>query len=276
MARLLANELARTLERPVIVDSRPGGGTVIGTQAVALAPPDGNTFGMVFSPHAINQGMRRKTPYDALADFEPICLGGYSIVVLVAAPDFAASSVDALLRAMRRADPPLQYASLGIGSVSHLAGELLAVEAGVALQHVPYNGSTGIYRALIGGDLPLAFVTLESALPHLRAGRVRALAITSARRAAGFAQIPTIAESLPGFELDGFYGFVAPARTPAAFVDRLAAEIMSALQTPSLRNVLLQSGLVVSVAGPAAFAQFLRRQIEKYALLARRTGITLD
>lgn len=276
MARLLAKDVARTFGRPVVVDNRPGGGTVTGTRAVAMAAPDGNTIGMVFSPHAINQAMRQKTPYHALADFEPVCLGGYSIVVLVTRPDFAARSVHELIELMRRADPPLQYASLGTGSVSHLAGELLEIEANVTLEHLAYNGSAEVYRALVRGDLPLAFVTLESALPHLRAGRIRALGITSATRAAPFPQLPAIAESLPGFELDGFYGFVAPARTPPAIVETLGAAIMGALQTPAIRDRLLHGGLLVSVAPPAAFREFLRKQVEKYAALSRRTGIMLE
>lgn len=276
MARLLAKEVSRALDRPVVVDNRPGGGMIIGTRAVAMAAPDGNTFGMVFSPHAINQALRRQMPYNALTDFEPICLGGRSIVVLVTQPGFAARSVTQLLKLARRAGPPLQYASLGMGSVSHLAGELLAIEADVPLEHVPYNGSAQIYRALINGDLPLAFVTLESALPHLRARRLRAFGITSARRVAPFQQLPAIAEFVPGFELDGFYGFVAPARTPAPFVNALASEIARTLQTPSIRDRLAVGGLVVSVEPPAAFAEFLRQQIDKYAALARRTGITLD
>ena len=276
MARLLARNLSRAFDRPVVVDSRPGGGSIVGTRAVAMAPPDGNTLGMVFSSHAINQAMRHHTPYDALTDFAPVCLGGRSIVVLVTQPGFAARNMDELIGLARRADPPLQYASLGIGSVSHLAGELLAIEADVALEHVPYNGSAQVYRALISGDLPLAFVTLESALPHLRARRLRALGITSARRAAPYPQLPAIAEFLPGFELDGFYGFVAPAHTPAPLVDRLSTEVARALQTPSIRDRLAAGGLIVSVAPPAAFAEFLRQQIDKYAALARRTGITLD
>jgi tripartite-type tricarboxylate transporter receptor subunit TctC len=276
MARLLAKDLSRALDRPVVVDSRPGGGTIVGTLAVAKAPPDGNTFGMVLSPHAINQALRPRTPYNALTDFEPVCLAGHSIVVLVTRPDFAARTVAELIGLMRRTTPPLQYASLGTGSVTHLAGELLAVEADVALQHVSYNGSAEVYRALIRGDLPLAFVTLESALPHLRGGRVRALGITSARRAPPFPEIPAIAESLPGFELDGFIGFVAPARTPASIVETLGTEIAKALQTPSVRDRLLDGGIVVSVATGAAFTEFLRRQIDKYAALAKRTGITLE
>ncbi|QSI31807.1 tripartite tricarboxylate transporter substrate binding protein [Variovorax sp. RKNM96] len=276
MARLLAKDLSGTLERPVFVDNRPGGGMIIGTQAVATAAPDGNTFGIVFSPHAVNQAMRQHMPYNALTDFKPICLGGHSIVVLVAQADFAARSVAQVIELAQRTDPPLQYASLGIGSVSHLAGELLSIEADVELEHVPYNGSSQVYRALIGGDLPLAFVTLESALPHLRARRIRALGITSARRVAAYPQLPAIAESLPGFELVGFYGFVAPARTPSRFVDTLSTEIAKTLQTPHIRDRLASDGVVVSVEPPEVFAEFLRQQIDKYAALARRTGIRLD
>jgi tripartite-type tricarboxylate transporter receptor subunit TctC len=275
-ARLLAEDLSSRLGRPVVVDNRPGGGMIVGTQAVAMAAPDGNTFGMVFSPHAVNQAMRHQMPYNVLTDFEPVCLGGRSMVVLVAHPSFAARSVAQLIDLARRADPPLQYASLGIGSVSHLAGELLAIKADIALEHVPYGDSAQIYPALIRGDLPLAFVTLESALPYLRAQRLRALGVTSAQRAAPYPQLPAISESLPGFELVGFYGFIAPARTPAPFVHTLSTEIMRTLQTPRIRDLLAACGLDVSVAPPAAFAEFLRQQIDKYAALARRTGITLD
>lgn len=276
MARLLAKDLSRALDRPVVVDNRPGGGNIVGTHAVAVAPPDGNTFGMVLSSHAINQAMRPRTPYNALADFEPLCLGGRSIVVLVASPRFVARTMAEAIERMRAAKPPLHYASLGVGSVSHLAGELLAIEADVTLQHVSYNGSAEIYRALLRGDLPLAFVTLESALPHLRARSIRALGITSARRAAAFPDLPAIAEVLPGFELDGFFGFVAPAGTPAAFVDRLGTEIGRSLESPAIRDRLLDGGLIVSVVRGAGFTEFLKRQVEKYAALARRTGITLD
>jgi tripartite-type tricarboxylate transporter receptor subunit TctC len=160
--------------------------------------------------------------------------------------------------------------------VTHLAGELLAIEAVVPLAHVPYTDSAQVYPALLGGDLMLAFVTLESALPYIRSQRLRALGITSAKRADRYPEIPTISESLPGFELIGFYGFVAPARTPAPFIQTLSGEIMRALQTPRIRERLAAGGLDVSVAPPAAFAAFLRQQIDKYMLLARRTGITLD
>ena len=275
-ARLLAEELSIRFGRLVVVDNRPGGGMIVGTHAIAMAAPDGNTFGMVLSPHAVNQAMRRHMPYNALTDFEPVCLGGHSIILLVAHPRLPVRSVAELIDMARRTDPPLQYASLGMGSVTHLAGELLAIEAAVPLAHVPYTDSAQVYPALLGGDLMLAFVTLESALPYIRSQRLRALGITSAKRAERYPEIPTISESLPGFELIGFYGFVAPARTPAPFIETLSGEIMRTLQTPRIRERLAAGGLDVSVAPPAAFAAFLRQQIDKYMLLARRTGITLD
>ena len=275
-ARLVGDDLSSRFGRPVVVDNRPGGGMIIGTQAIAMAAPDGNTFGMVFSAHAVNQAMRHHMPYNALTDFEPVCLGGHSVIVLVAHPRLATRSVAQLIELARRADPPLQYASLGYGSVSHLAGELFALEAGVRLAHVPFTDSTQAYRALIGGELALAFVTLESALPYIESQRLRGLGITSARRVARHPQLPAIAESLPGFELIGFYGFIAPARAPARFVEMLSTEIMGTLQTPRIRERLAAGGLDVSVAPPADFAEFLREQIDKYTLLARRTGITLN
>jgi tripartite-type tricarboxylate transporter receptor subunit TctC len=276
LARLLVDNLARALDRPVMVDNRPGGGTVIGTQAVAMAAPDGNTVGMVLSPHAINQAMRQHMPYNVLTDFEPLCLGGHSINVLVAHPGFGVDNVGQLIERARRADLPLQYASLGMGSVSHLAGEMFAIDAEVDLQHVPYNGSVQVYRALVGGEVPLAFVTLESALPHIRSGQLKALGITNARRSTRYPQIPAIAESLPGFELVGFFGFVAPARTPSEVTCSLSAEIARSLQAPAIRTKLADDGVVVSVRPPAEFAAFLRDQVGKYTALAKRTGIRLD
>ena len=276
MARMLVDSLARSLGRPVMVDNRPGGGTIVGTLAVAMAAPDGNTFGMVLSPHAINQAMRQHMPYDVLTDFESLCLGGYSIVALVAHPSFAADSVAQLIDLARHTDPPLQYASLGVGSVSHLAGELFAIEADVALAHVPYNGSVQVYRGLVSRDLPLAFVTLESALPHIRDQRLKVLGVTNARRAARFPGIPAIAESLPGFELVGFFGFVAAAGTPPKIIDTLGAAIARTLQTPRLRESLADDGVVISAAPAKAFDAFLRQEVDKYAALSKRTGVRLD
>jgi tripartite-type tricarboxylate transporter receptor subunit TctC len=276
IARLLGNKLTRSLARPVLIENRPGGGTIVGTRALALAAPDGNTIGMVITAHAINQALRQHMAYDALADFEPICLGGYTILALVAHPRLAVANVRQLIQLARRSRPALQYASLGIGSASHLAGELFNVQADVNLQHVPYDGSAHVYGALANGDIQLAFVTLESALPHVRAGSIRVLGITNARRSPAYPQYPAIAEALPGFEMPGFFGFMAPARTPPNIVNQLHDAIEKALDAPDLSKRLSELAVIVAVSRPEAFGAFLRSEIERYAALAKRTGVKIE
>jgi tripartite-type tricarboxylate transporter receptor subunit TctC len=276
LGRLLSQGLAHALGRKVIVDNRPGGGSIVGTQAVALAPPDGGTIGLVFSALAINQALRPHMPYDAFADFDPICLGGYTVMALVAHPALPADDVAQLIALARRTQPALQYASLGIGSASHIAGELFNAEVGVTLEHVPYNGSAQIYREMQGGRLQLAFVTLESALPLVQAGRLKVLAITNARRAPRYPRIPAIAETVPGFEMLGFFGFVAPAGTSRPWVEEVRRAIEKTLTDPQAQARLAPAGVEVTVSTPAAFADFLRGEVQKYAALARRTGVRLE
>jgi len=276
MVRLIGEPLARTLGRQILVDNRPGGGTVTGTLALAQASADGDTIGFVVSAHAINQAMRQQMPYDALADFEPVCLAGYSVLALVARPDLPADDVRQLAALAARSRPRLQYASLGTATASHLAGELFNLQAGVQIEHVPFNGSAKIYLALGGDELKLAYTTLDSALPHLRAGSLKLLGVTNARRIPAYPQYPAIAESLPGFEVIGFVGFVAPAGTPARAVERLYAGIASVLRTPAVAQRLAELATVVNIAGPEQFGIFLRQEIAKYSALARRTGIKVE
>jgi tripartite-type tricarboxylate transporter receptor subunit TctC len=276
IARLLGDRLARSLARRVVIENRSGGGTILGTRILAQAAPDGNTIGLVVSAHAINQALRRRMPYDALTDFEPVCRGGYAVVALVARPSLAVTTVRQLIELVRRSQPTLQYASLGVGSASHLAGELFNVYADVGLQHVPYGGSAQVYRALASGDIQLAYVTLESALPHIRAGSITVLGVTNAQRSLSHPQYPAIAESLPGFEMLGFFGFLAPARTPPPIVNQLYAEIEQALDAPDLSKRMSERAVIMAVARPEVFAAFLRSEIDKYAALAKRTGITIE
>lgn len=274
--RLIGDGLSKTLQRPLVVDNRPGGGTVTGTLALANAEPDGDTIGFVVSAHAINQAMRHQMPYDALADFEPVCLCGNSVLALVAAPELPAANVAELLRLAARDRAGFQYASLGVGSASHLAGELFNLRAGVEIQHVPFNGSPQVYRALMGRQILLAFVTMDSALPHIRSGRLKVLGVTDARRSAVFPSYPAIAETLPGYEVNGFFGFMAPARTAPAVVGRLYEEIARVLRSPAVAGRMAELGAVVHVGSPAQFTAFLQQEIARYAALARRTGIKVE
>jgi tripartite-type tricarboxylate transporter receptor subunit TctC len=276
IARLVAAEMTASSGRTVVIENRPGAGTILGTIAVAHALPDGNTVGLVVSAHAINQALRAKMPFDALADFAPVCLGGHAVMALVANSGFPARTVQELIRLAKRSLQPLAFASLGVGTASHLAGRLFALSADIALEHLPYNGSAQIYRAMRGDEVPLAVVTLESALPHLRAGRIDVLGVTTARRTPAFPMIPTIAETLDGYEVLSFFGFVAPKRTPDAIVERLYRDIASALSQPTLSRRLTERAIVVELAAPRVFEAFLRDQIRRYAEIGRLSGIRIE
>lgn len=276
LVRLIGEGLSPLLRRRVLVDHRPGGGTVLGTLGLAQAAPDGDTIGLVLSTVAINQAMRQHMPYDVLTDLQPVCLGGHSLVALVARADLSADSMAEFLALAARSQHPLQYASLGVGSSTHLCGELLQLRTGIELQHVPYNGSPPVYQALLGGQLPAAFVTMDSALPYIAAGRLKALGVTSPRRSREFPQVPAIAETVAGFQVVGFFGFMAPAQTPVAVVKTLYSALAETLNSAALRRQLAAQAVVVGVQGPAEFAAFLRDQIAQYAALAKRTGIRIE
>jgi len=274
--RLIGKGLEPHLGRQVLVENRSGGGSIVGTLAVANAPPDGRIIGMVFAAHAINQALRKHMPYDALSDFAPLCLGGYNIIVLVAGSGYPADDAGELIAQARKASTPTLYGSLGVGSAAHIAGELLAVEAEIDLQHVPYNGSAHIYREILAGDLPFGIVTLASALPYLRARKLKVLGTTHARRSSRYPELPAVAEFLPGFELLGFFGFVAPARTPAAVVERQADALGKVLRSPEAAPQFAELGAEIAVSTPSGFASFLRAEVDRFAALSRRTGMRLD
>ena len=276
IARLVAQAMTASSGRAVVIENRPGGGTVVGTITLARAAPDGNTVGLVVSAHAINQALRSKMPFDALADFAPVCLGGHAVLALVARTGFPGRTVQELIGLARRSPQPIAFASLGVGTASHLAGELLALKAGIALQHLPYNGSPQVYRAMRSDQVQLAVVTLESALPHVRAGLIELLGVTTAHRSPAFPHVPAIAETLDGYEVVSFFGFLAPAGTPSAQVERLYEEISSALREPAVSRRLADMAIVVEVAAPRAFESFLRDQVRRYAEIGRLSGIRIE
>ena len=276
IVRLVAQAMTARSGRAVVIENRPGGGTIVGTIALARAVPDGNTIGLVVSAHAINQALRAKMPFDAFADFAPVCLGGHAVLALVARAGFPGRTVPELIGLARRSPQPIGFASLGVGTASHLAGELLALKAGIALQHLPYNGSPQVYRAMRGDQVQLAVVTLESALPHARAGLIELLGVTTARRSAAFPQVPAIAETLDGYAVVSFFGFLAPARTPSAQVERLYGEISSALREPAVSRRLADMAIEVALAAPRDFESFLRDQVRRYAEIGRLSGIRIE
>ncbi len=276
--RMLAGRLSESLRQRVVVDNRPGASNITGTDIAAKANADGYTLLWVSSTHAINAGLRRgKLPFDPQKDFAPVTLFAKIPFILVVHPSLAANSVGELLALARAKPGQINYASAGIGSTSHFAGELLKKNAKVNLLHVAYKGSAALI-ATVAGESSVLFTGPLSVLPHAKAGRLRALAVTTARRSPAFPDLPTVAEGgVPGFEYTSWYGLLAPRHTPALTVTRLALATAEALKHPELGNFLAREGFELDGSGPAAFQKFLDSEITKYLELTPTIdGLRLD
>ncbi|MBS0337159.1 MAG: tripartite tricarboxylate transporter substrate binding protein, partial [Proteobacteria bacterium] len=276
LTRVIAQQLQAAWGQSVVVDFRPGGGVIVGSQALARSPADGHTLGLITSGHSLNQVMRKDLPYDPVKDFAPVARIGYYVMALVAVPAFEANDVKGLVAVAKAKPGSVQYASLGIGGATHLAGELLKLTAGIDMQHVPYNGSAPAYRDMLGGRVPTAFVILNSALPHVRAGRLKVLAVTNPKRSQIYPEYPTIGESVPGYELISWAGFAVPGATPRDLVQKLSADVLKALQAPEVRQKLTDYGLEVAPQGAADFEAFMRSETVRLGNIVRDTGFKLD
>ncbi|MEH3085188.1 MAG: tripartite tricarboxylate transporter substrate binding protein [Xylophilus ampelinus] len=275
LARLVAERLGPALGQPVLVENKAGGNTVIGTQAVAAAPPDGLTLLQMPAAHAINAALVPRLPYDPVRGFECITLAARAPFLLVAGSGLPWRSVGDLVAAAKERPGSHTFASSGNGGNAHLMGELLNHLAGIRLLHVPYKGTAAAINDVIGGQVDCTFSTYAGAAPALRAGRVRVLGVTSARRAEAFPEIPAIAEAgYPGYDVQGWWGFAAPAGTPRPVVDRLNREINRAVQAPALRARLAGDAVETQGTTPEAFAAHLAAEIALWTRLVRQAGIT--
>jgi tripartite-type tricarboxylate transporter receptor subunit TctC len=283
LARALAPELSRVFGQQFVVDNKPGAGGNVGAAEVAKSPPDGYTLLMgTVGTHGINQSLYPKLPYDPIKDFAPITLFAGVPNVLVLNPAKAEAlkigSVPDLIRHAKANPGKLNMASSGNGTSIHLSGELFKSMTGTFLVHFPYRGSGPALLDLIGGTMDLMFDNLPSALPHIKAGKLKALAVTSAQRSAALPELPTIAEaaSLPGFEASSWFGLLAPAGTPADIVDRVQQETAKALATPALKERLLAQGAIPSGMKPAEFAAFIAAETRKWAQVVKVSGAKVD
>ena len=272
MARLIAQKLGERWGQPVVLEHKPGGGTVIGTQAVAVAPPDGHTIGIVISAHTINPSLRKDLPYDTLRDLAPLTQIGNTVLALVAIPAFPADDLRGLLAEAKKKPGELAYASLGVGTATHLSGELLKIRGGVDLLHVPYPGSAPAYKDMLGGRVPLGFVVLQSALPHVKAGRLKVIGITGAKRSAVYPEFPALAETLPGYVVESMFGLVAPGATPKDVVRRISADAGAVLRDPAMTARFTELGIEIVASSPEEFGAFTRAEIEKWAPVVRASG----
>jgi tripartite-type tricarboxylate transporter receptor subunit TctC len=274
LARLVAQGLSERLGRQVVVDNRPGAGTIIGSEIVAKAPPDGYTLLMSVSTLAVNPAIYKKMPYDALRDFAPITQTAFVPNLFVVHPSVPAKSVKEMIALAKARPGEILYASSGQGTNPHLTMELFASMAQIRMIHVPYKGGTPAFIDLIAGRVAIMATNLASIMPYVRSGKLRALGVTSARRAAAAPDIPTIAEAgLPGYESVQWYGLLAPAGTPRDIIARLHRESAVTLRVLDNRARLASDGVEVVESSPEEFAVFLKAETVKMAKVVKAAGI---
>jgi tripartite-type tricarboxylate transporter receptor subunit TctC len=278
VARVIGQDLNRSWGQPVLVDNRPGAGGNIGADAVAKAPPDGYTILMgAVSTHAINVWLYSKLPYDPIKDFAPITLVTSVPNVLVLHPSVPAKNVQQLIALAKARPGQLNFASGSTGSAGHLAGELFKTMASVDMVHIPYKGAAPAVTDLLAGHVSLLFDNMASALPNIKAGRVRALAVTTARRSPFLPEIPTIDETgLRSFDIGTWFGVFAPAGTPPAIVVQLNRELVRILNTPAMKERLATLGAEPMGNTPEAFANFVKSEMSKYERIVRASGAKAD
>jgi tripartite-type tricarboxylate transporter receptor subunit TctC len=276
-ARLIGQKLGEGWGQQVVVDNRPGANGIIGMDAAAKAKPDGYTLATaVPSAMAINQFIYKKLPYQPLRDFAPVTQTTRIDFVLVVNPALKAESVAELVALARARPGELNFSSSGVGNLNHLAGELFAMRTGAQLTHVPNKGDTPAMLDVMAGETQLMFATLPGALPHIRSGKLRALAICGEARAADFPDLPTLAEAgVAGVTVTGWTAVVAPAGTPAPIVRKIQADIARALETPELKETLAKQGAAPVGSPPDAFAAFLVAEAAKWSKVIAEAGLAL-
>ena len=277
-ARIIGERMSIDWKQPVTIDNRPGAGGNIGSDVVAKSPPDGYTLIMgVTGSHAINVSLYSRMPYDPVKDFEPISQVAVVPNVVVVHPSVPANTLQELVALAKKEPGKLNYASLGNGTAAHLTMEMFKSVAGIEITHIPYKGSAPAVSDLLGGQVQTMIDGLPSALPHVKAGKLRALAVTSAKRSRAAPDLPTIAESgYPGFSADAWSGLFAPKGTPKAVVDKLAGETQLILKLPETQKRLGELGAEPVGSSPAEFAQFVRGEIDKWARVVKASGARLD
>ena len=277
LARLLGQKLQAEWGFPVIVDNRAGGNTIIATEIIARASPDGYTLILTSSTHSVIPGFYPKLPYDPIRDFDAVGLIATSSPILVIHPSVPATGVREFISWAKSRPSPLNYGSSGVSGSGHLAMELFKSKAGLQLAHVPYKGMAPVINDLIAGNVSVMFGNLAPTLPHVRSGRLRALATAGAKRSQVIPELPTIAESgLPGFEVSPYFGVLGPAHMPKGVVEKLNAEISRIFQLPESRERLAALGFDTTPETPERFMSMIKVDMNMWGELIRQNKITLE
>jgi tripartite-type tricarboxylate transporter receptor subunit TctC len=274
IARALVGRLSEDLRQSVVVDNRGGANGIIGTDLTAKSPPDGYTFLIIGNGFAINASVYRKLPYHPERDFAPVSLVGNGSYVLVVHPSLAARNVSELIALAKASPGKLTMASAGIGNMAHLAGELFMSMTGVRFVHVPYKGGGPAITELLGGQVSLYFSTITVALPHIRAGKLRALAVSGAQRSSVAPELPTIAEAgVSRYAVDGWYAMLMPAQTPPQIIARFAGSLHRALQASDVKQRLAAQGIDTAISTPEAMRKIIAADIAQWAKVVREAGV---
>jgi len=278
ISRTLGIVMAQDLGQPVIIDNKPGAGTIIGTDAVAKSAPDGSTLVMATFAHVVNPSLQAKLPFDWEKSFAPVILIGRSPNVLVVRPDSPYKSVKDIVAAAKARPGKLSFASQGSGTSAHLAGELFKSLTGTDITHIPYRGAGPALTDLLGGQVDMMFATASAAGPFIQSGKLRALGVTTADRSPSpvLAGVPPIAETVPGYAADSWYGLLAPAGTPAPVIARLNAAARKAVQSDAFRSKVEPEGLVPSTGTPEQFAHYLKGEEARWRKVVKAANITAD
>jgi tripartite-type tricarboxylate transporter receptor subunit TctC len=272
VARIVGQKLSEKYGQPVIVENRTGAGGVVGTEYASRAPADGYTLLLVSPSHAVAPILEKNAHWNPVRDFKGISGIGIVPNVIVVNPSVPAHNMAEFIALARKSNPPLTYATAGIGTSNHLSGELLAQEAKIKLVMVPYKGQTDALTDLLAGRVAMMPLTAALAMPNVKAGKLRALAVTTAQRASAMPDLPTVAESapLPGYEVGTWFGLVAPAATPQAIRDQLAAEVHKIVEMPDVQAKFTHLGMEMNWQSPAQFDAFVAKEFDKWTKVAKQ------
>ena len=276
IGRLVAGKMQEIWGEPVIVESKPGAGTVVGTEYVAKSPPDGYTVGIVVTAHVINPSLRSSLPYDTLKDFSAVTQVSVQHLVIAASPSFEANTVAELIALAKKNPGKIAYATPGSGTAMHLGMELLKATAGIDLVHVPYKGSAPAQQDVMGGRVALLVDVHYGVLPFIAAGKIKVLALLSPQRTRAYPDIAVVSETVPGVSALSMVGMVVPKATPPEIVQRLSADVSRAVLSSDLRDRMTQVGIEPIGSTPGQFEAFIRAEIEKWSKVVKASGAKVD
>ena len=276
-ARFVGQKLQEALGQSFVIEDRPGGGSIIGTEAVAKSPADGYTLLMMSNTHTVNESLIAKKPFELMRDFAPVAPVNYSDLVLVVHPSVPANSLKELIALSKAKPGGLNYASSGPGTPYHMAGELFKAMAGVDIVHVPYKGSSGARTDILGGQVQMMFDAITTMAPNVRAGKLKAFGTTGKARSPVLPEIPTVSEAgVPGYEAVIWLGFMAPAATPKPILEKLNAEIRKVVNSADVKDAWAKQGAAPMSMSTDEFGQYMREDIAKWAKIVKMSGAKVD